>query len=326
MMPAGLPEEAPERSTMEPMTQQPSSAAGDGSEPGHADWHVVCADLFKIYKVAQLEVVALRGLDLRIKRGEMLALVGASGSGKSTLLNILAGLDLPSAGSVLVDGRDLLTMEEPERVAYRRRQVGFVWQQAGHNLVPYLSAAQNIELPMVLAGRPRQQVRARTTALLEAIGLSARARSRLEQLSGGEQQRVSIGVALANEPPLLLADEPTGELDTRTADQIFDLFAGLNRRFGVTIVIVTHDEGIRDRVPRVALIRDGRIATEIFNAAGAPPGGATDVGRREYTVVDRSGRIQIPRELRDAAGLGSHVQMDLQDGRVTIARAPDADP
>ena len=311
---------------MGPMTQQPSPAVGDGSEPGNLGWHIVCADLFKIYKVAQLEVVALRGLDLRIERGEMLALVGTSGSGKSTLLNILAGLDLPSAGSVVVDGRDLLTMEEPERVEYRRRQVGFVWQQAGRNLIPYLSAAQNIELPMVLAGQPRQQVRERTAALLEAIGLTARARSRLGQLSGGEQQRLSIGVALANEPPLLLADEPTGELDTRTSDQIFDLFANLNRRFGVTIVIVTHDQGITDRVPRVAMIRDGRIATEIFNAAGAPLDGATGVGRREYTVVDRSGRIQIPTELRDAAGLGSHVQIDIQDGHVTIAPAPDTDP
>ena len=311
---------------MGPMTQQPSSTVGDGSEPGNPDWHIVCADLFKIYKVAQLEVVALRGLDLRIARGEMLALVGTSGSGKSTLLNILAGLDLPSAGSVLVNGRDLLTMEEPERVEYRRRQVGFVWQQAGRNLIPYLSAAQNIELPMVLAGQQRQQVRERTAALLEAIGLTARARSRLGQLSGGEQQRLSIGVALANEPPLLLADEPTGELDTRTGDQIFDLFANLNQRFGVTIVIVTHDQGITDRVPRVAMIRDGRIATEIFNAAGTPLGGTTGVDRREYTVVDRSGRIQIPTELRDAAGLGSHVQIDIQDGHVTIVPAPDADP
>ncbi len=325
MTQARLHDEAHDRSTMRPMTQQPPSAAGDGFAPRNPDWHVVCADLFKIYKVAQLEVVALRGLDLRIERGEMLALVGASGSGKSTLLSILAGLDLPSAGSVLVDGRDLLTMEEPELVEYRRRHVGFVWQQAGRNLIPYLSAAQNIELPMIIAGWPRKHVRKRTEELLEAIGLTARARSRLEQLSGGEQQRVSIGVALANEPPLLLADEPTGELDTRTGDQIFDLFADLNRRFGVTIVIVTHDEGITDRVPRVVMIRDGRIATEIFNSTGAPVSSAADVLRREYAVVDHSGRIQIPKELRDAAGLGSHVQMDLKDGRVTISRVPEAD-
>ena len=307
------------------MTQQPPSAASDRLAPGEPDWHVVCADLFKIYKVAQLEVVALRGLDLRIERGEMLALVGASGSGKSTLLSILAGLDLPSAGSVLVDGRDLLTMEEPELVEYRRRQVGFVWQQAGRNLIPYLSAAQNIELPMVLSGWPRKHLRERTAELLAAVGLSARAQSRLEQLSGGEQQRVAIGVALANEPPLLLADEPTGELDTRTGDQIFDLFADLNRRFGVTIVIVTHDEGITDRVPRVVMIRDGRIATEIFNAIGEPVSGAPEMVRREYAVVDSTGRLQIPKELRDAAGLGNHVQVELQDGHVTISREPDAD-
>ena len=305
------------------MTQQPPAAAGELFKPRDREWHVVCADLFKIYKVAQLEVVALRGLDLRIERGETLALVGASGSGKSTLLNILAGLDLPSAGSVLVEGRDLLTMEEPQLVEYRRRHVGFVWQQAGRNLVPYLSAAQNIELPMVLAGLPRTQVCERTQELLEAVGLTTRARSGLDQLSGGEQQRVSIAVALANEPALLLADEPTGELDTRTGDQIFDLFADLNRDFGVTIVIVTHDERITERVPRVVTIRDGRIATEIFSSAGASATGAADAVRREYAVVDSTGRLQIPKELREAAGLGSHVQVELEDGRVTISRDPD---
>ena len=305
------------------MTQPPLSAAGDRFAPEDREWHVVCEDLFKIYKVAQLEVVALRGLDLRVERGEMLALVGPSGSGKSTLLSILAGLDLPSAGSVLVDGRDLLAMEEPELVEYRRRHVGFMWQQAGRNLVPYLSAAQNIELPMVLAGLPRTQVRERTQELLEAIGLTARAPARLEQLAGGEQQRVSIGVALANAPALLLADEPTGELDSRTGDQIFDLFADLNQRFGVTIVIVTHDDGIVERMPRVVTIRDGRIATEIFGSGGVLARGTPGTVRREYAVVDTTGRLQIPKDVREAAGLGSHVQVELEDGRVTISRDPD---
>ena len=169
---------------------------------------MVCEDVFKIYKVATLEVVALRGLDLRIERGELLALVGASGSGKSTLLSILAGLELPSAGAVRVDERDLLTMEEPDLVHYRRSEVGFVWQQTGRNLIPYLTAAQNVELPMVVTGLSRGEIRTRTAALLEAVSLTHRARSRPEQLSGGEQQRVSIAVALANNPPLLLADEP----------------------------------------------------------------------------------------------------------------------
>ena len=290
--------------------------------PTAPDWHVICEDVFKIYKVASLEVVALRGLDLRIQRGEMLALVGASGSGKSTLLSILAGLELPSAGSVLVDGRDLLAMEDPDLVTYRRSAVGFVWQQTGRNLIPYLSAAQNVELPMVVAGFPRRHIRERTAELLNAVHLSHRARSRPEQLSGGEQQRVSIAVALASQPPLLLADEPTGELDSRTGDQIFDLFAGLNQRFGVTVVIVTHDESIADRVPRVVTIRDGRMATETYNLVEAPIDGAPRTVRREFAVVDRSGRLQIPRELREAAKLGDHVRVELQDGRVTISHDP----
>jgi len=302
------------------MTQQSSSASGEPFAVKETDEHISCRDLFKIYKVAQLEVVALRGLDLSVQRGEMLALVGASGSGKSTLLSILAGLDLPSAGVVLVGGRDLLTMDEPELVEYRRRHVGFVWQQAGRNLIPYLSTEQNIELPMVLAGLPRRQARERTAELLDAVGLTARARSRLEQLSGGEQQRVSIGVALANEPALLLADEPTGELDSRTGDQIFDLFTDLNQHFGVTIVLVTHDPSIAARIPRVVTIRDGRIATEIFNAVTGPLTGASPTVGREYSVVDSTGHLQIPKELREAAGLGSHVQVELEDGRVTISR------
>lgn len=277
----------------------------------------------KIEKCYELgRVRALDGLDLRIERGEMLALVGASGSGKSTLLSILAGLELPSAGSVLVDNRDLLTMEEPDLVDYRRTDIGFVWQQTSRNLIPYLSAAQNIELPMVVAGHPRGHVRDRTAELLDAVGLSHRARSRPEQLSGGEQQRVAIAVALANQPPLLLADEPTGELDTRTGDEIFELFADLNGRFGVTVVVVTHDEGIVQRIPRVVTIRDGRIASETYNLIEAPVGGAPRTVRRKYAVVDRSGRVQLPKELREAAKLGDHVHVELDDGRVIISRGP----
>ena len=298
--------------------------ASDSLRPSAPDWHVVCEDVFKIYKVATLEVVALRGLDLRIERGEMLALVGASGSGKSTLLSVLAGLELPSAGSVQVDGRDLLTMEEADLVDYRRVQVGFVWQQTGRNLIPYLTAAQNIELPMVLTGMSRRAIRERTAALLEAVSLTNRAKSRPEQLSGGEQQRVSIAVALANNPPLLLADEPTGELDSHTGDQIFDLFTDLNRRFGVTVVIVTHDDHIADRVPRVVTIRDGRIATETYDRVETPVSGAPRTVRHEFAVVDRTGRLQIPKELREAARLGNHVSVRLDDGRVTISR--DNDP
>ena len=175
--------------------------------------YIVCEDLFKIHKSDELEVVALRGLDLKVRGGELMAIVGASGSGKSTLLNILAGLDQPSAGRAFVGGRDLLTMTEAEMVRYRRSAVGFIWQQTGRNLIPYLTATQNVELPLMLDGIEAGAARERANELLAAVSLEHRHDHHPEQLSGGEQQRVSIAVALANRPPLLLADEPTGELD-----------------------------------------------------------------------------------------------------------------
>ena len=167
-----------------------------------AEQHVICRDLFKIYKIADLEVVALRGLDLTVGKGEVLAIVGASGSGKSTLLNVLAGLDVPSAGQAYVNKADLLALTEQELVDYRREEVGFVWQQTGRNLIPYLNAQQNIEVPMILAGRSRKHARERALQLLQAVRLMDKRKQRPDQLSGGEQQRVSIGVALANDPPL----------------------------------------------------------------------------------------------------------------------------
>ena len=226
------------------------------------------------------------------------------------------------AGAVRVDGRDLLALDEPQLVDYRRAAVGFVWQQTGRNLIPYLDAAQNIELPMILAGLPRRTVQDRTRELLHAVNLEQRAGARPEQLSGGEQQRVSIAVALANQPPLLLADEPTGELDTRTGDQICDLFSSLNERFNVTTIVVTHDPRIAARLPRVVTIRDGRIATEAYDLV--PPGGRNGpvAIRHEFAVLDATGRLQIPPHLRRAAGLGDHVHLELEDGRVTISRDP----
>ncbi|MEZ4503763.1 MAG: ABC transporter ATP-binding protein [Dehalococcoidia bacterium] len=278
--------------------------------------YIHCEDLFKIFKSEDLEVVALRGLDLKVARGEMMAIVGASGSGKSTLLNILAGLDTPSAGRVQVGERDLLTTTAEDLVQYRRTEVGFVWQQTGRNLIPYLSAQQNVEVPAILEGASRRQARRRAELLLEQVGLAERRKQRPDQLSGGEQQRVAIAVALANDPPLLLADEPTGELDSSTADEVFRVFRTLNETTGVTVVVVTHDRAIAQRVDRVVAMRDGRTSTEIVRHAAFSRGQGEII--EEFAVVDRSGRLQIPREHLDALGIGERARVELSDDHVEV--------
>lgn len=279
--------------------------------------YILCEDLFKIYKQEDLEVVALRGLDLKVQRGELMAIVGASGSGKSTLLNILAGLDVPSAGRCFVGGRNLLTMTASDLVTYRREEVGFVWQQTSRNVLPYLTAVQNVELPMVLEGAEPGRARARANELLEMVGLSQRSEVRPDRLSGGEQQRVAIAVALANDPPLLLADEPTGELDSQTASEVFGVLRGLNEEIGVTIVVVTHDPAIANQVDRVVAIRDGRISTESFRRI-AFQGREAYVYHDEYAVVDRTGRLQIPKEYLERIDVSERARLKLAEGMVEV--------
>ena len=295
---------------------------GAPSEPA-APPYIQCEDLFKIYKTEELEVVALRGLDLRVARGEMMAIVGASGSGKSTLLNILAGLDQPSAGRVMVGDRDLLTTDEADLVNYRRVEVGFVWQQTGRNLIPYLTAEQNVEVPMILEGRPRSEARERAIALLGQVGLGDKRGRRPQELSGGEQQRVAIAVALANDPPLLLADEPTGELDSTTADEVFEVLRNLNRDIGVTIVIVTHDRQITQRVDRVVAMRDGRTSTELVRHVQFARDTTANVD--EFAVVDRSGRLQIPRDYLDQLDIGARARVELAGDHVEVRPEAPAD-
>lgn len=278
--------------------------------------YIECKDLFKIYKREELEVVGLRGLDLEVQAGEFLAIVGSSGSGKSTLLNVLAGLDKPSAGQVYVGERDLLEMSNEDRSAYRRQEVGFLWQATSRNLLPYLTARDNIELPMAIVGTPGAQRKERAMELLSVVGLADKAGRLPDQLSAGEQQRVSIGVAMANRPPLLLADEPTGELDTRSADLVFQALRTMCEKEKVTIVAVTHYPGVAQFVHRVVYIRDGRIAAEtVMEPTYQHPG---ETVQQEYLVVDQVGRLQLPRESMEKLGMGRRARVDLQSDGALI--------
>jgi ABC-type lipoprotein export system ATPase subunit len=279
---------------------------------------IACDNMVKIYKVADLEVVALQGLDLLVDKGEFIAIVGASGSGKSTLMNILAGLDVPSAGKATVAGHDLVAMDARERTTYRRRIIGFVWQQPGKNLLPYLSAVENVELPMILDGTPSRHRRARALELLELVGLADRARHRPDRLSGGEQQRVAIAVALANAPEVLLADEPTGELDTGTSHELFDMMRSINHDLGVTIVVVTHDPLVSGQVTRTVAIRDGRTSSETLRRRELGDDGDHRIISEEFAVLDRAGRLQLPREHVEALELERRVRLVLQPDHIGV--------
>jgi ABC-type lipoprotein export system ATPase subunit len=282
---------------------------GDGRQ-------IVCEGLVRIYKVADLEVVALQGLDLVVGVGEMIAIVGASGSGKSTLLNILGGLDAPSAGRAVVAGHDLGQMGRRERTRYRRRVVGMIWQQTARNLLPYLTAQENVELPMTLDGRHGRSERA--TRLLELVGLGERREHRPDRLSGGEQQRVAIAVALANEPEVLFADEPTGELDTTTSSEVFGLLRRVNEEVGTTIVIVTHDALVSEQVQRTVAIRDGRTSTETVRRSTYSDTGEHTLVSEEFAVLDRAGRLQLPKAMVAALGLKDRVRLRLEDDHVEV--------
>jgi ABC-type lipoprotein export system ATPase subunit len=279
---------------------------------------IVCDRLVRIYIAAGIEVQALQGLDLLVAEGEIVALVGASGSGKSTLMNILAGLDTPTAGSVRVGGNDLAAMTARQRLTYRRRVVGFIWQQTSRNLLPYLTAQQNVELPMRLAGGKASARRSRATDLLDLLGLGDVLHHRPDQLSGGEQQRVAIAVALVNEPKVLLADEPTGELDTATAHEVFAALQKANAELGVTVLIVTHDPAVSSVVRRVVAIRDGRTATEIHRSATTSDDGEVAQHAVEYAVLDRAGRLQLPKEMTEPLGMHDLVRLEGEPDHIGV--------
>lgn len=281
--------------------------------------------LVKIYKTKLTEVLALQGLDLKVEAGELTAIIGNSGSGKSTFLNMIGGLDRPSAGSLFVAGSNLFTMTEKELVRYKRDTVGFVWQNNGRNLVPYLTALENVMLPMSLSGTKKKKEKA--LQLLEMVGMSTKKHSRMNMLSGGEQQRIAIAIALANSPKLLLADEPTGSVDAATANYIFDVFSELNRN-GQTILIVTHDVALSKKVKRVVAIRDGKISSErVLKEAYADRLQESNIDWRaeetqeEYAIVDKVGRVQIPAELLSGLELDDNkVSISIQDGKVVISK------
>ncbi|MEV8635314.1 ABC transporter ATP-binding protein [Streptosporangium sp. NPDC051023] len=296
-----------------------SPAFGEGA-------HILCDNLVRIYKTEGVEVVALQGLDLLIDAGELVAVVGASGSGKSTLLNVLSGLDVPTAGVARVAGVDLLAMTARDRLRYRREVVGFVWQQTARNLLPYLTAAENVELPMRLAGgrrgRPsrttpqatRKGTRARAGELLELLGVGYCARRRPGEMSGGEQQRVAIAVALANSPQVVLADEPTGELDSETSEEVFAALRRANRELGVTMVIVTHDTLVSGQVDRTIGIRDGRTSSETLRRASSDG----LVVAEEYAVLDRVGRLQLPRDFMNELDMERRVRLRLENDHIGV--------
>jgi len=281
--------------------------------------YIECSGLFKIYKSADLEVVALRGLELTVQQGEILAIVGASGSGKSTLLNILAGYDAPSAGTIRVGDFDLLQMTNKEVVKYRRHEVGFIWQETSRNLFPYLTTLENVELPMVIAGSPKTERKKRAQDLLDIVGLGDRSNHKPAELSGGEQQRVAIAVGLSNKPPLLLADEPTGELDDQTGKEVLELLNKVNQDLGTTILIVTHDPAIATSVQRAIAIKDGKTSTETTREVSYERklNGET-ANTEEFLLIDTAGSVQIPRDVLNKLSIERKVRVDIKDGKVTL--------
>jgi len=288
---------------------------------------IVAENLVKIYKTKDLEVMALQGLDLLIERGEVMAIIGNSGSGKSTLLNMIGGLDKPSAGKLFVDGKDLFKMKERDLVDYKTTTVGFVWQNNARNLISYLSAVENVMMPMQFnTKRPIKYKKQRALELLGLMGIEKRATHKLSQLSGGEQQRVAIALSLANYPSVLLADEPTGSVDSRTSDLILDLFRTANKELGTTIVIVTHDGEISKKVGRVVAIRDGKTSSEFITSYSDKLAGLEGFASGEsveYAVLDRAGRVQIPRDLLDRMGLdGNRLQIHMDEENRVVFGAP----
>lgn len=307
------------------MLNQPQASSTHPETNGNRRPFIVCESLVKIFKISNIEVLALQGLDITVYDGELIAVVGTSGSGKSTLMNVLGGLTRPSAGKVWVDGHNLLTMSSHEVDEYRQLQVGFVWQHSLRNLIPYLSAIENVSLPMTMAGLAGGEVKQRATNLLDLVGLKDRLTHKPLALSGGEQQRVAIAVALANQPRLLLADEPTGELDSATSDMVYETFKNLNRELGLTTIIVSHDPLIAQHVGRVVAIRDGKTSSETVRKRRTKTEEAESQEEQfeELIVLDSAGRLQIPKDYRERLAIQDRVRMEITEDGIIIRPVTD---
>ena len=272
---------------------------------------VACEGLVHIYKTRDVEAVALQGLDLSVEQGEVIAIVGRSGSGKTTLMNILAGVEAPTAGAASVAGHDLTRMAEQERDAYRQVVVGYVLQRSQSNLTQELSAIENVMLPM--RGGGTSERRRRAQELMDAMAIESLATRRPAELSGGEAQRLAVAIAMANEPRLLLADEPTAELDQATASQLLSDLRTMLRARGTTAVVVTHDRNVEQHANRVIQIRDGRTSTET-RWREVEQGLIPD----EVLILDRAGRLQLPRSFVERLGLRGRVRAHIEDGEVRL--------
>ncbi len=312
---------------MSDITELPGGTPGavPGGSPGRsaegatpAEPHILCADLVRIFAAEGVEVQALQGLNLSVAKGEMVALVGASGSGKSTLLTILSGLDTPTAGVARCAGSDLLSMGRKERVQYQRHSVGFVWQQTSRNLLPYLTATENVAMAMAVAGNKLKDRKSYIRDLLDLLEVGYCADRRPTELSGGEQQRTAIAVALANSPEILLADEPTGELDEATSSDVLEAMREVNESLGITTLIVTHDPAVSDHVNRTVQIRDGRTSTEVLRRREVDEFGQEQHIAEEFAVLDRVGRLQLPDDFTKALDLRERVRLALETDHVGV--------
>lgn len=267
---------------------------------------IQCKQVVKAYRVANHEIVALRGIDFTMAQGEMVAIIGPSGAGKSSLLNLLGGLDEPTAGQLSVGTQNLLELKGRHLSQYRLRHVGFVWQQVERNLFPHRSAVHNVTLPMMLAGVTWRERRKNARGLLEAVDMLEHLHKKPAQLSGGQQQRVAIAVALANQPQLLLADEPTGSLDRDSGIQVMNLLSDLRERYGLTILMVTHDMEIAAFADRVLTLRDGALGQDLAQVNDQPH------------RLDAEGRVILPQSAREKLSQAAHISVEMRPEGVLL--------